>query len=448
MARLILSDLIEDIRGTVGTHTFSFWKGIHLVKNRSVNFRTAHESGVQSLYQKDIARLPAFWYEELTALQRFEWLVYANHIATLGFPYYGDDVTKLVGLRQYGGIMSGFNAFVLTNMLRFSIGKTVILADNPIAIDPPPKPIFNALEFILGPPKKIRVWIGNPETLTEASWLRIFCRGTRFAHLIIAKTVQVLTGAPIPWDEDYDCTVEPDAAVPAWTLLGNDFCTAAAGIITIDTITPGGNSACYYKQVAPGLDNATGWAVEFRMKVVESATSLTNLALEVRDGTYQEIIAFSATEIKLYIGGGVFAMDTTDDYHVYRISGKGEDVEVRVDGVLRIKKKLWFPRADKWIQFGDSNIVAGFNSNSKWDYIKWYLAGNEGPDVESHDIEIMRYAKGAELSLQDDIYGVQLDYISENGRYSPPSDILSQQVYSAFPEGKWGSHFWKNYVWG
>ncbi|GAI14913.1 unnamed protein product, partial [marine sediment metagenome] len=58
------------------------------------------------------------------------------------------------------------------------------------------------------------------------------------------------------------------------------------------------------------------------------------------------------------------------------------------------------------------------------------------------------YAKGAVLPLVNDLYQVQADYISENGRYSPPSDIKTQMVRSGFPGGLWGSEFWNNYVWG
>ncbi len=156
MARLTLSDIISDIRGTVGTHTYSFWKGIHLVKNRSVNYRTAYESAAREAYNVFIAEISQYWLGGLSQAQRDAWDDYAEYIATLGFPYYGPNVFKIVGWKQYGGIMSGPNAFVLTNQLRRSIGKTTILEDDPVLIDPPPIPVFRSLEFILGPPKNYR----------------------------------------------------------------------------------------------------------------------------------------------------------------------------------------------------------------------------------------------------------------------------------------------------
>jgi hypothetical protein len=104
--------------------------------------------------------------------------------------------------------------------------------------------------------------------------------------------------------------------------------------------------------------------------------------------------------------------------------------------------------ANKRVFFGDKNAAAGGNSESQWDYIKIYDAGNTPADFDYPEWDEMRYAKGAELSLQNDLYNVQLDFISENGRYSPPSVIRSQMVRDGFPGGLWGSEFWNNYVWG
>ncbi len=322
MAKLILSDIISDIRGTVGTHTYSKWKATHLVKNRSVNYRTAHESPFVAPYKKFIAEVSQYWTNGLSQAQRDGWEAFADHIAARGYPYYGSDVYKLVGWHQYGGTMSGVNVFVLTNMLRWSIGKTNILEDDPIIFGTAPRPEFVALDFIPGPPRLLRITIARPATLPEPSWLRIFCRGHRLAHLIMAKTVQVLVGAAIPWDDTYNCTVEPPAATPAWTLGGADHCVAAAGIITIDTATPGGGAQCNYYLDVAGISNATGWIREFKMKVGSAVAGTQSLGIVVRDGVYEERLLFADDNIRLLIDGDDFDMDTTDDYHVYQIAGE------------------------------------------------------------------------------------------------------------------------------
>lgn len=447
MANITLSDIITDIRGTVGTHVYSYWKGIHLVKIRSVNYRTAHESPYRSPQKDFIARVSQYWFSGLSAAQRTGWDAYATYIATLGPPYYGPTVIKLTGLKQYGGIMSGFNAFVLTNMLRRSVGLTTILEDDPLAITPPPMPNFTNLEYLPGPPKKLKVTVLGPTALYEDTWLRIFCRGTRNAHLIIAKVDEWIIGAGIVWDAVYDCNVEPPAATPPWTLTYTDYCTALGTVIEIDTVTPGGAARCVYKRTGLALTNATGWVIEARMKVVESAVADLRLFLWFRDGVYEDGLCFSGTGIKLYWDGGTHAMDTTDDYHTYRITGKGSVVKVYVDGVLRITGTLATGAVVKEVWFGDLASGAGANSNSLWDFIKWYVGGDAPADYQSFEWEDMRYAKGYELPLQNDLYDVQLDFISTNGRYSPPSTIRSIGVYDPFLSGLWGSWVWNARVW-
>lgn len=448
MARLILSDIISDIRGTVGTHTYSNWKGVHLVKNRSVNYRTAHESPAREAYNVFIAEIGQYWLGGLDQAQRDGWDDYAEYIGTLGFPYFGSNVYKIVGWKQYGGIMSGPNAFVLTNQLRRSIGKTDILEDNPELIDPPPRPIVTSATYLPGPPKTIRLTVAEPSSLEEETWLRIFCKGTRYAHLIIAKIAEVFVNGGIPWDVDYDCSVEPDAAAPAWDLLGNDFAISDGDILTIDTITPGGANACAYELGVVGLDNSVGWIVEVRLKVVTSASADERLMVNVSDGKYVEVLTFSDSLIKFLYGAGEHVMDTTSDYHIYRIVGKGASIKVFVDNVLRIDGHLSQGTAFKKVRFGDIGTVVGENSESLWDYIKIYEGGAAPPGTIDYDFDKMRYAKGAELSLQNDHYFVQCDFISISGRYSSPSDILEVDVRDMFPGGLWGSYVWNNYVWG
>jgi len=447
MARLVLSDIISDIRGTVGTHTYSYWKGIHLVKNRSVNFRSPWESNHQDEYRLFIAKVSQYWTSGLSQAQRDGWETYADYIATLGYPYYGPGVEKLVGWRQYGGIMSGFNAYVLTNMLRRSIGKTTILEDDPLAINPPPQPILYSAVFIPGPPKKLRVTVGQPETLTEDTWIRVFCRGHKLAHLIMAKVVQATLGGAVPWDVDYDCSVEPPVAAPPWTLEGTDECTSDGSTITIDTDTPGGVRRCDYFKENLAFDNTVGWIVEVRMKVFVAALADNRLMIKVGDGTKEETLMFAVDKIKLDKAGDEYVMDTTDDYHVYRLAGKGNILKVYVDGILRIYTTLSDPAIFKRVYFGDNSLAAGFNSKSQWDYIRYYDAGDSPPNIETHDWQNMRYAQGFELPLQNDLYDVQIDHISENGRYSPPSEIRYVGVYNCFPGGLWGSYVWNTYAW-
>jgi len=60
----------------------------------------------------------------------------------------------------------------------------------------------------------------------------------------------------------------------------------------------------------------------------------------------------------------------------------------------------------------------------------------------------MRYARGNELKILDDTYKAQVDYLTEYGRFGPPSAIKATRVSKSFVLGLWGSELWNNLQWG
>ena len=66
-------------------------------------------------------------------------------------------------------------------------------------------------------------------------------------------------------------------------------------------------------------------------------------------------------------------MDTTDDYHVYRLIVASTTYELYVDGVLRNFGSSIASGGAKVIQFrGDSNGLAGMETS--WDYVYYSTA--------------------------------------------------------------------------
>jgi len=448
VARITLSDIISDIRGRVGTHVYSIWKGIHLVKMVPKNFRYAWKSTHSPTYRKLVAEASLYWRKVLSPAEKATWETYATYLAALGYPYYGPTVFKLVGWKQYGGIMSAFNAFTLTNALRWSIGKTDIALEAPGTGDALPTPAFVSLEYIPGSPNILRATITRPTSLYQDAWLRVWCRGSQAAHLIMAKVVVGQIGENPAWTVDYDCSVEPDAATPAWTLFATDFCTVIDGVIEIDTITPGGAAACAYWRAPAGFDNAVGWAVEVDMQVIQSADVDKRLVVDVHDDVFQEELWFSASKIKLFNDGTEYVMDTTDRSHVYRITGKGGVIKVFVDNILRITGVFATANGGGWVFFGDMSLVAGQNSISRWNYVRYYAGGDVAPGTEEIEWGNMRYAEGAELPLVLDNYQAQMDYIGADGRFSPPSAIKTAEARETFPGGLWNEAKWGSLLWG
>lgn len=448
MARITLSGIISDIRGRIGTNIFSIWKGIHIVKSTPTNFRYAWKSTESAQYRTLIALTSNYWRNVLSPAEKATWATYAEYLEALGAPYYGPTVFKLLGWKQYGGTMSAFNAFALTNALRLSIGKTVIALEAPPTGDSLPTPDFGILEYIPGSPNVLRATIARPAALYQDAWLRVWCRGTQSAHLIIAKVVVGQIGDEPTWTVNYECSVEPDVAVPAWILGGVDFCTVVNGVIEIDTITPGGAALCSYKRNEAAFDNAVGWTVEVDMKVLTSAAEDERIRLRIEDGAWEDSLVFSSSKIKLIDDGTEYAMDTTDDYHVYRVTGKGTVIKVYVDDVLVITGTLVNADLDKSVTFGDGSAVAGQNSKSRWNYVKYFLGGDKAPQAERIEWENMRYAEGGELPLVLDSYQAQMDYIGADGRFSPPSAIKTVDVRETFPGGLWDESIWSGRIWG
>lgn len=168
-----------------------------------------------------------------------------------------------------------------------------------------------------------------------------------------------------------------------WTFDGTDEgrdCSVAGGILTIDTIGHGTATARYYKSVT--LNNALGYTIEAKVKVdsAEGANLFQN-DIFVRDGAYYYELNIYSDRIttKDTVASIDYVMDTTTDYHIYRIVTKGTVVKVYVDGILRITAAIATASGDNYLEFGDDSATNNVNSKSYWDYIKWSDDGDYEP---------------------------------------------------------------------
>ena len=76
----------------------------------------------------------------------------------------------------------------------------------------------------------------------------------------------------------------------------------------------------------------TGAIVEARVKVV-SCKGMAGVMLGFSDGKHEDILTLYTDKIELHHAKLTHAMDTTVDFHVYRVEIKSNDVSVAVDGV-------------------------------------------------------------------------------------------------------------------
>ena len=178
-------------------------------------------------------------------------------------------------------------------------------------------------------------------------------------------------------------------ALPASPWLGWDCldyvssATIAGGILTIDA------TSCYeFLLFHPDpwhpyggiwhdwVDNSVGWAIESRLKVDPATADVLDIPYQVPrafeiwadDHTNLVIVGFNTNAIGLAYPDHVrVPMNTTDDFHVYRIKSKLDRVRIYVDGRVVLNHKLsWGGRGTDALGFGDGYINS--RSISYWDY--------------------------------------------------------------------------------
>lgn len=139
----------------------------------------------------------------------------------------------------------------------------------------------------------------------------------------------------------------------------------------------------YYR--APwGADPEGETVVEARVKVLSGSSFLI-----VSNGQSGERLRLSPDGIGLYHHGKHrHAMDTTDDFHSYRVTLKGVDLQVHVDGVLRLDAPgALTPRAGLYprneIAFGAANSPD--QGEALWREVKYRAAG---ATQELHDVVV------------------------------------------------------------
>lgn len=169
-----------------------------------------------------------------------------------------------------------------------------------------------------------------------------------------------------------------------WGCDGSDCCSISSGIATLDTLAPG--NKCYYSK-GTDFSDLGDYTAEFRMKVLKSDYTDGRLHFQtvaVRASYYWlgvNIIEldFSENQVKMSLSGPfTYEMDTTDDFHVYRIVGTHERVAggnyhfygtLYIDGQCKGGGRLTNQNPDfSGVYFGDA---LGGGSQSQWDYIRY-----------------------------------------------------------------------------
>lgn len=131
-----------------------------------------------------------------------------------------------------------------------------------------------------------------------------------------------------------------------------------------------------YKMNDDNLSNDLGTTVEARIKNINAQA----LAISLSDGTYYETLVIYAGSLELLMnsinGNSIhYYMETTDDFHSYRMTMQGNIVNVYADGALVMTGDKPIPTAEKSVKFGHiahaqlGNRILSYEA--LWDCVKY-----------------------------------------------------------------------------
>ena len=166
------------------------------------------------------------------------------------------------------------------------------------------------------------------------------------------------------WTYRYKAKVKPDS--DGWKLGGQDKATLSTGVLTINTMGAGYVACEYSREWKP--DNVKGWTVEavFKAVAIDSTDPLNIRIISGSDSVRYAVLSAQPDKIILWREGGIteFNMNTTDAFHTYRVTVKGNVVKVYVDKKLVITANAG-PATVSKVGFGDTT-VSSVNATVQW----------------------------------------------------------------------------------
>lgn len=228
-----------------------------------------------------------------------------------------------------------------------------------------------------------RMWIWN---LDDETWSKgttaIMSAGN---SITTSRVERILLGTGVVgWgcDHCFDGDGEPDAYPFCWTLVGTDYSSAAAGILTLNTSA---NVAytCGYKK-SPGVNLSGGFTVRFRIQVVSSVGNYPFLvgAYDGPHGLYLELYIRSDS---IYYGDTKLCdFDTTAANRTYRIMISGITATLYIDDVNKGSWTLSSGACGDMVFFGDKSSDSSINI--KIDYFYYGFGNLDDPAAAASSI--------------------------------------------------------------
>ncbi|MBI4567157.1 MAG: hypothetical protein HY719_02035 [Planctomycetes bacterium] len=187
----------------------------------------------------------------------------------------------------------------------------------------------------------------------------------------------------------YEGAVLPAADGWSRTVLGGgpDVEQIESGALRVAT---SGSQYIAYQKAVSSASNATGWLLEFRLKLVSAATDSIprGIGLLLDDDARTEQISFSKSgatiTIKTRYATGAptasFADASPAAFHLYRVTLKGNTVKVYVDGSLLLTATTTAAGGSRIVRFGDLSDTAGAGGEALWDFVRGAFSGDPAPE--------------------------------------------------------------------
>lgn len=180
------------------------------------------------------------------------------------------------------------------------------------------------------------------------------------------------------WGVRYEANELPNKASPAWEIVeaGTPFSE-----ITNQTLhmTSSETDFRIYRRSNIGISNSTGFTCEYRLKVIACGTGVTGATMYLQGDTFRVWLYVSKGKVLLrrLAEGGLeddsYEMDTTSNYHTYRLIVKDSTASAYIDGVLRLSGALGKSAYAAKIQFGD--LETSVPDEYYWDYVRYRTDG-------------------------------------------------------------------------
>ncbi len=186
---------------------------------------------------------------------------------------------------------------------------------------------------------------------------------------------------PTTWFCEYTADAVPDKAVPRWvpSLKPNTERTVEQGVLRIvDSGKRSGELHCYRRSWR--VDPSAGGLVEARVKVIAN-DGRSGICILVADGEHEVGLTLYPDRVAVESLGITHKMQTTDDYHVYRIAVRRDDFHLWVDGksVIDGTGRHTHPAhsSRNCVSFG--SISSAAQSEALWDFVRYASYGRLNP---------------------------------------------------------------------